>query len=319
MVVHSTFTIALVGAARTPLPYPDAVLFVVLAGSLGPGLGRRGLRGRQGDAAGRRAAGRLAVQALQPAAAGALPGPAPQPAPTPASLAWGALAGLFGAVGVVVFYRALSAGAMTVVAPDHVGHLRRHPGRGRPRRRRTSRPRGAGRRDLRARRDRAGQPRSPAAGRRLGRHRSARRAGRRRGVGFALFFVFLARANVAAGGDAGLWPIASAQLAALVLTGALSWAPGPASGEARGRRPALAARTLAGLDRGRRPLRHDRERALPGRDPLRRPEPGGAARRALPRHDRAARAGRSTGSGCGRCRWSAWCWRSAALLLVSRP
>nr|WP_269778770.1 EamA family transporter [Microlunatus antarcticus] len=41
------------------------------------------------------------------------------------------------------------------------------------------------------------------------------------GVGFALFFVFLARANVAAGGDAGLWPIASAQLAALVLTGTL--------------------------------------------------------------------------------------------------
>ena len=33
------------------------------------------------------------------------------------SLAWGALAGTFGAVGVVVFYRALSAGAMTVVAP----------------------------------------------------------------------------------------------------------------------------------------------------------------------------------------------------------
>ncbi|RYZ24717.1 MAG: EamA/RhaT family transporter, partial [Propionibacteriaceae bacterium] len=32
-------------------------------------------------------------------------------------LAWGALAGVFGAVGVVVFYRALSAGAMTVVAP----------------------------------------------------------------------------------------------------------------------------------------------------------------------------------------------------------
>ncbi len=41
------------------------------------------------------------------------------------------------------------------------------------------------------------------------------------GVGFALFFVFLARANVAAGGDAGLWPIASAQLSALVLTGAM--------------------------------------------------------------------------------------------------
>ena len=41
------------------------------------------------------------------------------------------------------------------------------------------------------------------------------------GVGFALFFVFLARANDAAGGDAGLWPIGSAQLAALVLTAVL--------------------------------------------------------------------------------------------------
>ncbi len=40
------------------------------------------------------------------------------PAPLDAgSLAWGALAGVFGAVGVVVFYHALSAGAMTVVAP----------------------------------------------------------------------------------------------------------------------------------------------------------------------------------------------------------
>src|SRR3978361_1011453 len=34
-----------------------------------------------------------------------------------ASRGWGALAGVVGLVGVVVFYRALSAGAMTVVAP----------------------------------------------------------------------------------------------------------------------------------------------------------------------------------------------------------
>jgi drug/metabolite transporter (DMT)-like permease len=37
--------------------------------------------------------------------------------PVPASLAWGALAGAFGMVGLMLFYRALSAGAMTVVAP----------------------------------------------------------------------------------------------------------------------------------------------------------------------------------------------------------
>ena len=35
----------------------------------------------------------------------------------PASLAWGVLAGAFGMVGLMLFYRALSAGAMTVVAP----------------------------------------------------------------------------------------------------------------------------------------------------------------------------------------------------------
>src|SRR5687768_1727511 len=33
------------------------------------------------------------------------------------SLAWGALAGVFGMSGMVIFYRALSGGAMAVVAP----------------------------------------------------------------------------------------------------------------------------------------------------------------------------------------------------------
>ena len=36
---------------------------------------------------------------------------------TPIGLAWGAMAGVAGLVGLVLFYRALSAGAMTVVAP----------------------------------------------------------------------------------------------------------------------------------------------------------------------------------------------------------
>lgn len=137
------------------------------------------------------------------------------------SLAWGALAGVFGAIGVILFYRALSAGAMTVVAPITsvtsaaipvvvglaggerpsplalvgvtcallaialVSLAPPHPGIA-----------------------------SVVTGRLVGLAVAS-------GVGFALFFVFLARANVAAGGDAGLWPIASAQLAALVLTGAL--------------------------------------------------------------------------------------------------
>lgn len=136
-------------------------------------------------------------------------------------LAWGALAGVFGALGVVVFYRALSAGAMTVVAPITSVTSAAIPivvGL--------------------ASGERPGPvalvgvtcalaaialvslapPRpgvvSVVTGRLVGLAVAS-------GVGFALFFVFLARANVAAGGDAGLWPIASAQVAALVLTGIL--------------------------------------------------------------------------------------------------
>ncbi len=41
------------------------------------------------------------------------------------------------------------------------------------------------------------------------------------GAGFGLFFVLLDRADVAAGGNAGLWPIAAAQLGALTVGGAL--------------------------------------------------------------------------------------------------
>ena len=148
-------------------------------------------------------------------------------------LGWGVLAGLFGAIGVVVFYQALSAGAMTVVAPITSVTSAAIPvvvGLA------------------------AGERPSPLAlvgvtcalvaialvslapprpgvvsvvtGRLVGLAVAS-------GIGFALFFVFLARANVAAGGDAGLWPIASAQLAALALTGALILAtrlgPGAAS------------------------------------------------------------------------------------------
>lgn len=137
------------------------------------------------------------------------------------SLAWGALSGLFGAVGVVVFYRALSRGAMTVVAPITSVTSAVIP-----------------------------VAVGLAAGERPGAvglvgvtcaltaialvSLAPARAGTVpvvtgrlvvmavvSGVGFALFFVFLARANVSAGGDAGLWPVASAQVAALFLTGVL--------------------------------------------------------------------------------------------------
>jgi len=142
--------------------------------------------------------------------------------PDGASLGWGALAGMFGAFGVVVFYAALSGGAMTVVAPitsvtsaaipvvvGLVGGERPSPvslfgvvcalvaialvSLAPPRPGTTS----------------------LVTGRLVAMAVAA-------GVGFALFFVFLARANEAApGGDAGLWPIGSAQLAALGVCAAL--------------------------------------------------------------------------------------------------
>jgi len=142
-------------------------------------------------------------------------------APNSASLAWGALSGAVGMVGVVLFYQALSGGAMTVVAPVTavtsaaipvaVGLLSgERPGGVRligvlcalvaialvslaP-----------------------GRPGSPTVvtGRLIGVAVAA-------GVGFALFFVFLAMAGDAARGDAGMWPIGTAQLAALLLGGLL--------------------------------------------------------------------------------------------------
>lgn len=149
------------------------------------------------------------------------------------SLAWGALAGTFGAVGVVVFYRALSAGAMTVVAPVTsvtsavipvvVGLASGERPGALPLVGITCALVAIALVSL-------APPRpgvvSVVTGRLVGLAVVS-------GVGFALFFVFLARANGAAGGDAGLWPIGSAQLAALVLTAALLLAA-----RARGRRAA---------------------------------------------------------------------------------
>jgi len=140
----------------------------------------------------------------------------------PGSLGWGALAGTFGAAGVVVFYRALSAGAMTVVAPITsvtsaaipvvVGLVQ------------GERPSPVALTGVvcalvaialvSLAPPRAGTV-SVVTGRLTGMAVAS-------GVGFALFFVLLARANLAApGGDAGLWPIASAQVAALAVCGVL--------------------------------------------------------------------------------------------------
>jgi drug/metabolite transporter (DMT)-like permease len=139
----------------------------------------------------------------------------------PASLPWGALAGLFGMLGMIVFYRALSGGAMSVVAPVSavtsalvplaVGLvIERSPGTlalvgvgcaiaaiGMV----SMAPRGEG---------------SVVTPRLIGLALLA-------GLGFGLFFVCLSRAGAAAHGHAGLWPVLAAHTAALTLGGLLLW------------------------------------------------------------------------------------------------
>lgn len=153
-----------------------------------------------------------------------------------ASLGWGALAGTFGSVGMIVFYRALAAGAMTVVAPiasvtSAVIPVAVGLAGG-------ERPSGVALIGVTCALAAIAlvslaPPRpgvvSVVTGRLIGLAVAS-------GVGFALFFVFLARANLAAGGDAGLWPIASAQVAALVLTGALIVSARARSGREAGAR-----------------------------------------------------------------------------------
>jgi drug/metabolite transporter (DMT)-like permease len=142
-------------------------------------------------------------------------------APAPASLGWGALAGIFGMVGLMLFYRALSAGAMAVVAPVTAITSAAIPvvvGL-------------------------ASGERPPAirlagvacalvaialvslAGPRPGERVVVTPAlvgwAALSGTGFALFFVFTARAGDAAAGQAGLWPVGASQLSGILLGGML--------------------------------------------------------------------------------------------------
>ena len=148
---------------------------------------------------------------------------------SPIGLAWGGLAGVAGVVGLVLFYRALSAGAMTVVAPVTgvtsaaipvvVGLL-------------------AGERPSSLQLVGVGcallaialvsiSPR-PSGNRRTVTWRLVA-AALAAGTGFALFFILIALAGDAAGGSPGLWPIAGSQLSALVIGGLLMLMtrPGP--------------------------------------------------------------------------------------------
>jgi len=140
---------------------------------------------------------------------------------SPISLAWGGLAGVAGVIGLVLFYRALSAGAMTVVAPVTgvtsaaipvvVGLL-------------------AGERPPGLQLVGVGCALLAIALVSISPHPSgSRRAFTRRlvasalgaGVGFALFFILIAVAGDAAGGSPGLWPIAGSQLSSLIIGGLL--------------------------------------------------------------------------------------------------
>ena len=140
---------------------------------------------------------------------------------TPIGLAWGAMAGVAGLVGLVLFYRALSAGAMTIVAPVTgvtsaaipvvVGLVWGERPSG-------SRLLGIGCALLAIALvsiapNPSGRPQvvswrliAVALG---------------SGAGFGLFFILLAVANEAAGGSVGLWPIAGSQLSALIIGGLL--------------------------------------------------------------------------------------------------
>jgi drug/metabolite transporter (DMT)-like permease len=154
-------------------------------------------------------------------------------APHPASLGWGALGGAFGMVGVMLFYRALSAGAMAVVAPVTgvtsaaipvvVGLVSgERPG--------TLRLVGVGCALLAI----ALVSLAPAAPGHVSKVTSQLIGlALASGAGFALFFIFLAQAGAAAGGEAGMWPVASSQASALLVGGLLLVALRP-GGQPRG-------------------------------------------------------------------------------------
>jgi drug/metabolite transporter (DMT)-like permease len=140
--------------------------------------------------------------------------------PDLASLSWGALGGAAGMVGLVLFYRALSAGVMSVVAPVTAVTA-------------AAIPVAVG---LATGDDTTGlrllgvafalvaialvslSPPRPGEVRVVSASLLAMAVGS--GLGFAVFFIFLGRAGQVAGGTAGLWPVVASQLTGLVIGGA---------------------------------------------------------------------------------------------------
>lgn len=141
--------------------------------------------------------------------------------PQLAPMAWGAVAGAAGIGGLGLFYRAMAAGAMAVVAPVTAVTSAAIPvvvglALGEP----TTGVRLAGIScaltaialvSLAPRR--SGEP-TTVTGPLLGLAFAS-------GACFALYFLFIARAARAGAGDLGLWPVVASQLSALVLGGAV--------------------------------------------------------------------------------------------------
>jgi drug/metabolite transporter (DMT)-like permease len=141
--------------------------------------------------------------------------------PVPASLGWGALAGGFGMLGLMLFYRALSAGAMTVVAPVTAVTSAAIPvvvGLASGERPPAIRLAGVACALVAIALVSLARP---APGQRVVVTPALVGWSVLSGIGFALFFVFTARASDAAAGQAGLWPVAASQLSGLLLGGVL--------------------------------------------------------------------------------------------------
>ena len=140
---------------------------------------------------------------------------------TSTSLAWGGLAGVAGLVGLVLFYRALSAGAMTIVAPVTGVTSAAIPvvvglvGGERPS---AFQLLGVGC-ALLAIALVSIAPRPPGPRALVSWRLVAAALGA--GISFALFFILIDVAGDAAGEPAGLWPIAGSQLSSLIIGGLL--------------------------------------------------------------------------------------------------
>ncbi len=152
----------------------------------------------------------------------------------PISLVWGALAGVSGMVGLIFFYRALSAGAMTVVAPVTAVTSATIPvifGLANGEQPSTVRLIGIGCALLAI--ALVSLVPVPVGTTTLVTRRLILMSVAS-GACFALFFIFMATASRSAGGTAGLWPSAAAQLAALTFGAILlavtrpgGWPKGP--------------------------------------------------------------------------------------------